>query len=668
MKEKLYIDIETYSSENLADGGVYRYAESQDFDILLIAYRWEAPKGREFKPQTLIIDLASGDLMPDHFAEALQDPNVIKVAHNATFERVCFSNYLRRLGILQEGEWLDPYQWRCTMVQCQRCGLPASLDQAGAALGLEQQKMKEGKALIKLFCTKQTATTSGVFGDFDGRIMPEDRPEEWETFKAYCIRDVDVEVSIDELTSWYPVSDFEQRLYAIDQTINDRGVGIDRQLADNAVKMDTTHKAKLNVQAAQLTGLSNPNSPTQLKAWFKEVAGLELESLNKKSIPEIKENTNDPRVLQVLKIRSEMAKTSNKKYEAIQNAVCKDGRVHGLLQFYGTRTGRWAGRLVQMQNLPQNHMDGLDLDLARQAVKIGDAELLAINYGNVPDTLSQLIRTAFIPSAGKYYAVCDFSAIEARVLAWMANEEWLLEVFRTHGKVYEATAAEMYHCDISEISKTDPRRQKGKIAVLALGYGGNIGALDQMGGARMGLSQEDEAQIVDQYREANPHIVEFWADVDRAAKNCALYHRTIETHRLRFEMQDNGTMTITLPSGRPISYPSVTGTTNRFGGQSLKYKGVNQETKKWGWIETYGGKLTENIIQAIARDCLAETMTKVEAAGFPVVFHVHDELICEVENTEDLAKIQDLFKAPISWAEGLPLKGAGYTGNYYFKD
>lgn len=659
---KLHIDIETYSPENLAECGVYRYAGSPGFEILLVAYQFEG-----FNPETQIIDLASGETLPWEFVDALQDPNVQKIAHNATFERVCFSNYLRRLGKLQEGEWLDPYQWHCTMVQCYRCGLPGKLEDAGAVLGLEKQKMTEGKNLIKLFCTPHKAA-SGVFGETPERVRPEDRPEEWATFKAYCIRDVDVEKSIDKATAWYKVSDFEQRLYAIDQTINDRGVAIDLQMVQNAVKIHTTHKAKLNVQAAQLTGLSNPNSNAQLKGWLNAVAGLELDSLNKTSVQDIQAKVRDPRVQRVLQIRAEMQKTSNEKYNTMLDAVCTDGRVHGLLQFYGTRTGRWAGRLVQMQNLPQNHLDGEDLDLARQAVKIGDSELLALNYGNVPDTLSQLIRTAFIPSEGKYYAVCDFSAIEARVLAWMANEEWLLEVFRTHGKVYEATAAEMYHCDISEITKTDPRRQKGKIAVLALGYGGNVGALDQMGGKRMGLTEQDEAAIVEQWREANPNIVKFWSTVDKAAKDCATCHKTVKTKRLTFEMQDNGTMTITLPSGRPIAYPGITGTTNRFGGQSLKFKGLNQETKKWGWVETYGGKLTENIIQAIARDCLAETMVKVEAAGFPVVFHVHDELICEVENTADLAKIQDIFKAPITWAEGLPLKGAGYTGSYYFKD
>lgn len=662
MQIKLHIDIETYSPVSLKDCGVYKYASDPEFRILLVAYQFEG-----FNPETRIVDLASGEPLPYEVRDALQDPNVIKVAHNATFERVCFSNYLRRLGKLKVGEWLDPMQWRCTMVQAMRCGLPGSLEEAGAALGLDKQKMKEGKDLIKLFCTPHKAV-SGVFGETEGRVLPEDRPEEWETFKRYCIRDVDVEKQIDEATAWYPVSDFEQRLYALDQTINDRGVGIDLELAENAVRIDTTHRAKLNVKAARLTGVANPNSTAQLKSWMNDIAGLELETLNKKDFADIKDKTSDPRVLEMLKLRAEMAKTSNKKYGTMLDAVCYDGRVHGILQFYGTRTGRWAGRLVQMQNLPQNHIDGMDLDLARQAVKMGDIELLALNYGNVPETLSQLIRTAFVPTEGKHYAVCDFSAIEARVLAWMADEDWLLEVFRTHGKVYEASAAKMYHCDISEITKTDPRRQKGKISVLALGYQGGVGALDAMGGKRMGLSEEDEAQIVVDYRNANPKIVQFWYDVENAAKSCALYHRTVRLRNLTFAMQENGTMTITLPSGRPISYPSITRSINRFGKESLKFKGVNQESKKWGWVETYGGKLTENIIQAIARDCLAETMVKVEAAGFPVVFHVHDELICEVENTSDLDKIQDIFKEPISWAEGLPLKGAGYTGNYYFKD
>lgn len=660
MQTKLHIDIETYSPVSIKDCGVYKYAEDPEFMILLVAYAID-------DNPTQIIDLARDEKLPAFFLAALNDPTIIKVAHNATFERVCFSNYLRSLGKLEWNEWLDPMQWRCTMVQAMRCGLPASLEEAGAALGLDKQKMKEGKDLIKLFCTPHKSV-AGVFGETDERVRPEDRPEEWKTFKRYCIRDVDVEKQIDEATAWYPVSDFEQRLYALDQTINDRGVGIDTELADNAVRIDTTHRAKLNVKAARLTGVANPNSTAQLKSWMNDVAGLELETLNKKDFADIKDKTEDPRVLEMIQIRAEMAKTSNKKWGVMQNAVCEDRRVHGILQFYGTRTGRWAGRLVQMQNLPQNHIDGLDLDLARQAVKMGDIELLALNYGNVPETLSQLIRTAFIPTEGKYYAVCDFSAIEARVLAWMAGEDWLLEVFRTHGKVYEASAAKMYHCDISEITKTDPRRQKGKISVLALGYQGGVGALDAMGGKRMGLSEEDEAQIVVDYRNANPKIVQFWYDVENAAKACALHHRTVQLRNLTFEMQKNGTMTITLPSGRPISYPAITGSTNRFGKESLKFRGVNQESKKWGWIETYGGKLTENIIQAVARDCLAETMARVEAAGFPVVFHVHDELICEVENTSDLDKIQEIFKEPIPWAEDLPLKGAGYTGNYYFKD
>lgn len=657
---KLHIDIETYSPVSIQDCGAYKYASDPGFEILLVAYAMDSNPTR-------VVDLAQGEELPDDFYDTLMNPDVMKVAHNATFERVCFSNVMRRKGLLNAGEWLDPIQWECTMVQALRCGLPGSLEEAGAALGLDKQKMKEGKELIRIFCTPHKSV-AGVFGETDGRVLPSDRPEEWETFKLYCIRDVDVERQIDEATAWYPVSYFEHSLYALDQRINDRGVGIDLELASNAVKIDDTHRAKLNVRAARLTGVANPNSTAQLKAWMNDVAGLELQTLNKKDFADIKDKTTDPRVLEMLQIRAEMAKTSNKKWGVMQQAACPDGRVHGILQFYGTRTGRWAGRLVQMQNLPQNHIDGEDLDLARQAVKIGDIELLAMNYGNVPETLSQLIRTAFIPTEGKHYAVCDFSAIEARVLAWMAGEQWLIEVFRTHGKVYEATAAQMYNCSIDEITKTDPRRQKGKIAVLALGYQGGVGALDAMGGKRMGLTENDEAQIVSDYRKANPSIVKFWYDVENAAKACAIEHRTVHLRSLTFEMQKNGTMTIELPSGRLISYPSITGSTNRFGSESLKFKGVNQETKKWGWVETYGGKLTENIIQAIARDCLAVTMKRVEAAGFPVVFHVHDELICEVENTSDLAEIQDIFKEPIPWAEGLPLKGAGYTGDYYFKD
>lgn len=654
MTKRLHIDIETYSPEALADSGVYRYAEHPDFRILLFAYAFDdAP--------VTVLDLASGTTLPTPVLRSLTDPKVIKVAHNATFERVCIGSML--------GKTLEPAQWECTMVQCARCGLPMSLGEAAKVLGLEVQKMTEGKALIKKFCTYHDAP-AGLFGS-DGRTKPEDAPKDWETFKEYCRMDVEVEREIDKALAWMEPTQTEKELYALDQIINDRGVMVDLQLVDNAVRMDTIYKARLNTEAQRITGLNNPNSASQLKTWIGEQTGLELDTLRKTDLPDIKAATNDKDVHRLLQIRAEMAKTSCTKYETMQQTVGKDSRIRGLLQFHGTRTGRWAGRLVQMQNLPQNHIS--DIDFARQLLKDDDMDVMELCYGNVPDTLSQLIRTAFVAREGYTFAVCDFSAIEARVLAWLAGEEWVLEVFRDHGKIYEATAAQMYGVPMSEIGKTDPRRQKGKIAVLALGYGGGTGALAQMGGARMGLSEEDMAGIVHDWRKANPHIVKAWSTLETAAQRCVTSGIDQKALGLIFHKRtEDGTMTVTLPSGRLLCYRDMTLGTNRFGKTSLKYRGINSQTKQWGWIETYGGKLTENIVQAIARDCLANTLLKVEER-FDIVFHVHDEIICEVENDLDNAKgclavIQEIFKDNAEWAEGLPLKGAGYTTDYYLKD
>ena len=655
MNKRLHIDIETYSPETLADSGVHRYAAHPDFRILLFAYAFED------QPIT-VLDLASGTSLPAPVRRALTDPKITKVAHNATFERTCIAAML--------GEPLDPAQWECTMIQCARCGLPMSLGEAAKALGIEAQKMTEGKALIKNFCTYHDAP-EGLFGAHGGPMRPTDDPKGWQTFKEYCRMDVEVERQLDAALSWLMPTDAEKELYRIDQAINDRGVLIDRQLVDNAVRIDAIYKARLNAEAQRITGLANPNSAAQLKAWINERTGLELDTLRKDDLPDIKNATDDEAVLRVLDIRAELNKTSTKKYETMQKVVGSDGRVRGLLQHHGTRTGRWAGRLVQMQNLPQNHIS--DIDLARNLLKEGDLDMIELCYGNVPDTLSQLIRTAFIAPEGQTFAVCDFSAIEARVLAWLAGEEWVLEVFRGHGKIYEATAAQMYNVPIEEISKTDPRRQKGKIAVLALGYGGGTGALAAMGGARMGLTEDDMADIVNDWRKANPRIVKTWSKLETAVKRCCTTGLDQETCGLVFHRRpEDGTMTVTLPSGRELCYRNMTLGTNRWGKESLKFMGANSETKRWEWIETYGGKLTENIVQAIARDCLAHTLTKVEEL-FRVVFHVHDEIVCEVEDWEDNAKgclavIQDIFADNADWAEGLPLKGAGYITPYYLKD
>ena len=663
MHKNLHIDIETFSSEPIADTGAYKYAQSDDFEILLCAWAFD-------NDPVQCIDLAQGEELPEWFIDSLTDETVTKCAHNATFERICFTMLLRRQGVLKQDEWLDAKQWKCSMVQCARCGLPLSLDQAGAALGITQQKMKEGKALIQLFCVPhKSKTTSGIFGEHQNRVLPTDQPDKWETFKAYCIRDVEAEREIAQSIDWYPVSDFEQNLYAIDQQINDRGVLIDSKLVQNAITIDATYKARLNIEAVKLSGLENPNSVGQLKTWIAEQTGIELTSLNKDDIPDLKKQITDKRVLRILDIRNELRKTSCQKYTAMKTVAGPDWRARGVTQFHGSRTGRWAGRLVQMQNLPQNHIN--DLDFARQALLDGDVELIEMGYGNVPDVLSQLIRTAFIAPEGKTLAVCDFSAIEARVIAWMAGEEWVLEVFRNGGDIYCATASNMFKVPVEKHGLNSHLRQKGKIAVLALGYGGGVDALDKMGGQRQGLSRDEEADIVRKWREANPNIVAFWRQLEAAAKQVCVTKQTLHVGTLTLAMHGT-TMTIALPSGRLISYPDMQPCTNRFGNASLKYRGVNQETHKWGWIETYGGKLTENVIQATARDCLAETMTEIsDSLHLPIIFHVHDEIISEIDTDcqdEQMAAIKDAFAKTPSWAPGLPLNGAGYITPYYKKD
>lgn len=650
MTRRLHIDIETYSPEALADCGVYRYAEHPDFRILLFAYAFDdAP--------VTVIDLATGGTLPAPVMRSLTDPDVIKVAHNAAFERTCIGSML--------GKTLDPSQWECTMVQCARCGLPLSLGEAAKVLGLEVQKMTEGKKLIKKFCTPAPATLLSE----GGRVRPEEDPKSWQTFKEYCRMDVEVERELDKALAWLKPTDTEKQLYALDQRINDRGVMIDRELVEHAVRMDTVYKARLNAEAQRITGLCNPNSAAQLKTWIKDRTGLELDTLRKSDLIDIKNASQDDTIDRILDIRAEVNKTSNKKYYAMIESVCRDNRIRGLLQLHGTRTGRWAGKLVQMQNLPQNHIS--DIGLARELLKEGDLDMIEICYGNVADTLSQLIRTAFVAPEGKTFAVCDFSAIEARVLAWLAGEDWVLEVFRGHGKIYEATAAQMYGVPIEEITKTDPRRQKGKIAVLALGYQGAVGALESMAkNYHMSLSKEDMATIVEDWRNANPHIVKLWTKLEKAAQRCVSTCIPQQTAGLTFKMQ-NKTMTVQLPSGRLLSYFHMTAGVNRWGKPSLKFLGVDPDTKKWGWIETYGGKLTENVIQAIARDCLAHTLLRLDELTFQTVFHVHDEVICEVRKdtaTSELKTIQEIFAAVPAWADGLPLKGAGYTTDYYLKD
>lgn len=657
---KLHIDIETYSPENIASCGLYKYSEHQDFRILLFAYKWD-------NRQTQIVDMARGEALPREIEAALTDQSITKCAHNAAFERVCLTRYMRERCLIGQQEWLDPIQWECSMIQCARLGLPLSLKDAGRELELEQQKMTEGRDLIKLFCTKKQTKAGGLFGKAE-RVMPEDFPEEWETFKRYCIRDVDVEASITERLDWVEETDTERRLYALDQHINDRGVLTDETLVREAMRADTLRRADLSEQAKQITGLDNPNSPTQLRQWLGDEIGRPLEKLTKSDLADLRALTEEGSpARRIVDIRSELGKTSVKKYEAIRECAGKDNRVRGLFQFHGSRTGRWAGRLVQMQNLPQNHISGLDF--ARNALKSGDADTLALCYGSVSEVLSQLIRTAFVAPEGQTFAVCDFSAIEARVLAWLAGEDWVLDVFRQGGDIYCATASQMFHVPVEKHGRNAELRQKGKIAVLALGYGGGVGALESMGGARLGLTEQEEGEIVNKWRAANQKIVRFWKGVENATRAALEIGLPVPFSKFLFTRTHN-CLAVVLPSGRSIIYPQM----RLAASGRLEYRGTDRKSGKYGWVDTYGGKMTENLTQAVARDCLAETMLRLDdGTAMPprIVAHVHDEIIAEVPDStakEHLANIAEIFSRPMDWAPSLPLKGAGYLTPYYLKD
>lgn len=649
----LSIDIETYSSNDISSCGVYKYTEAEDFTILLFAYSCD------YGP-VKIVDLANGEKLPEHIFKALTDPGILKTAFNATFERVCLSRYFRVP--------FTSIQWECTMVRSAMLGLPLSLAAVGKVLKLENQKMDEGKALIRYFSVPAKPTkTNGM----RTRNLPEHAPDKWDLFKKYCKRDVEVENAIRKKTAAFKMPPFEKELYDIDQWINDRGVMLDMRMVENAIRMNLVYTGRLSAEAAELTGLDNPNSVAQLKAWLEQETGNEIKSLNKKDMPDILSACKADQVKRILAIRQELGKTSVKKYEAMSKAICRDHRARGLTQFYGaSRTGRWSGRIIQLQNLPQNHIE--DLDLARSLVVEGDLDMLEICYGNVPDTLSQLIRTAIIAKPEHTFIVSDFSAIEARIIAWLAGEKWRLEVFRTHGKIYEASASKMFHVPVEEITKTDPRRQKGKIAELALGYQGGVGAMKTMGGERMGLSEDEMKEIVTNWRSANPAIVGLWEEVQAAAVQVISGRDTVIRKGIKFQTE-LGAMTIQLPSGRQLFYPRPRlEFREKFGKRSktIVYEGQNQTTKKWEVQETYGGKLVENIVQGIARDCLAVTMVRLEKMGYPIVFHVHDEVILEVpaDGSKTLEEVCGVFRKPIPWAEGLPLKGDGYITNYYKKD
>ena len=659
---RLHLDLETFSPVSIADCGNYKYAADPDFEILLLAYAFD-------DDPVSIVDLASGESVPSKVLNALIDSNITKVAHNAVFERVCLTYYLRKRGFIGETRWLSAESWDCTMVRCYRAGLPGSLAEAGKVLGFEEQKMAEGRLLIRKFCTPLKA--EGMFAA--KHLMPADAPEDWQTFKDYCVRDVEVERNIDKALAWVGETPAERELYICDQIINDRGVLIDMDLVRHAERIDSMMKAGLVKQARELTGLDNPNSVGQLRIWLEQRLGQSFDSLRKTDIEDIAKMTDDPIVHQVLSIRKQSGKTSNAKYGAMLDAAGKDDRARGLLQFYGTRTGRWAGRLVQLQNLPQNHLPIEELTFARQLVSENDLDSLKLCFGDVSDTLSQLIRTAFVAPEGKTLAVCDFSAIEARVLAWLAGEEWVLDTFRQGGDIYCATASQMFHVPVEKHGANAELRQKGKIAVLALGYGGGVNALDKMGGQRLGMTESEEQDTVDKWRSANKHIVAFWAAVERAAID-AITHPTKVTSAgpLNFGMHE-GYLLVSLPSMREIAYPCAEVCPGKYGGVGIRYKGVDQATNKWVWLDTFGGKLVENITQAVARDCLANVITTVErnCRFVDIVFHVHDEIVTEVPEDradEAMYEIKTVFSRVPSWATGLPLKGAGYITKFYLKD
>lgn len=645
MAQLMAIDIETYSDISLPDCGVHRYVASEQFEILLFAYSIDEGEIR-------VIDLASGEKMPEEVMDLLMDDSVIKTAFNAAFERTCINRYF--------GISLPPEVWRCTAVQSAILALPLSLEGVGEALSLDKKKMSEGKELIRFFCMPCKATKAN-----GGRTrnLPSDAPEKWEQFKTYCKRDVDVEMQIRKKLKNYPIPDREQVLYCMDQRINDRGIRVDTQMVSQAIACDLLYKEAAAKRAYELSGLENPNSVSQLKGWLSD-KGIEVDSLAKDTVTELVGKT-EGEVSELLKIRLAMSKTSVKKYEAIERAVC-DGRVHGLLQFYGAnRTGRWAGRLVQIHNLPQNHME--DLELARSLVKEGRFDLVELLYPSTPEVLSELIRTAFVAKPGCRFIISDFSAIEARVLAWMSGEAWRLRVFSTHGKIYEASASAMFGVPIEEIGKTSPLRQKGKIAELALGYGGSVGALVSMGATKMGLSEEELPDLVSQWRLANPHITEFWWKVDAAAFKAVKERCTVQMDRLLFEYR-GGILFIHLPSGRKLSYVKPRLELNRFGREGITYEGVG-ESKKWTRIETYGPKMVENIVQAVSRDILAEAMLRLEKAGFDIVMHVHDEVVLEVpEGVSSVEEVNELMAVNPSWTIGLPLKAAGFESVFYKKD
>ena len=655
--EHLSIDIETKSSVDIGKAGLYRYAQSDDFEILLFAYRY----GNE---DVQIIDLAQGEKIPDKIVEDLRNPQIVKHAYNAAFEWYCMN---------KAGYETPLCQWKCTMIHGLYCGYTAGLDATGKAIGLPQDKRKltTGKALIRYFCAPCKPTKNNGKRTWN---LPKHAPEKWELFKEYCKQDVVTESAILRRLDAFPVPEEEETLWQMDIRMNAFGVKVDTALISGALQINDHSTELLENEARAITGLQNPNSSVQLLDWIHN-NGVEMDNLQKVTVTEKLSDDLPDDVRRALEIRQQLGKTSIKKYVAMDTAKGKDDRVRGLTQYYGAnRTGRWAGRLVQMQNLPRNYIK--TLDYARKLVKDRNYGGIKLLYGNVPDTLSQLIRTAFIPSEGNKFVVADFSAIEARVIAWLAGETWVNEVFATHGKIYEATASQMFHVPIEKIAKGNPEyalRQKGKVATLALGYQGGANALIAMGALNMGLSEEELPDIVHRWRNANPRIRDLWYAVEEAALLVMQTAQPQAIYNLIFNLESDivygqNFLTVQLPSGRKLYYPRPFLKENQFGKLAIHYYTVGQQTRKWEVTSTYGGKMTENIVQAIARDCLAETLRRIDAKGLQVVFHVHDEVIIDAPMGTTVDEICDLMAEPIPWAPGLILKGAGFESNYYMKD
>ena len=643
----LSIDIETYSATNLAKAGVYKYCEDSDFEILLFGYSADGGPVH-------VVDLAAGESLPADVLSALTDPSVLKTAFNAQFERVCLSRFLG----YPTGTYLDPSSWHCTMVWAATLGLPLSLEGVGAVLGLEKQKLKEGKDLIRYFCTPAKTRDGDTF-----RHYPTDAPEKWVAFKAYNLRDVETEMAIQERLSKFPVTESEWRNYVLDQQINDRGIMLDLTLVRQAIACDEQFKRTHMEMAKAVTGLDNPNSPAQLKAWLTE-KGMEVDSLSKAAVLDLLESASGEVEL-ALSLRQELAKSSVMKYTAMETVVGADNRARGLIQFYGAnRTGRYAGRLIQVQNLPQNHLP--DLDTARALVRDGKFDALEMLYDSVPIVLSELIRTAFVPKPDCRYYVADFAAIEARVIAWLAGEQWRQEVFANGGDIYCASASAMFHVPVEKHGQNAHLRQRGKIAELALGYGGAVGALKAMGALNYGVAEHELQPLVDAWRKSNPMIVRLWWDIDSAAKTCVADKTVTSCHGITFEYK-SGMMFVTLPSGRKLSYVKPKLGENRFGGEAVTYEGVGTQ-KKWLRLETYGPKLVENIVQATARDILAEAMLRLDAKGYRIVMHVHDEAVIEAPADTDLNDICVTMAQQPQWANGLLLRADGYVCDFYKKD